>query len=188
MRWQTTAALAVILLALGAFYYIYEIRLGPEREKAEGAQGPGCSPRRRAMSPRSRWSGAAETLKFQRARERAGGCWPQSPPGPIAAAVDELVTSVAHRQGRSRGYSRQPRLPHRVRSGLTAADVTVTLKDGKQTGHSSSGARIPPGSGCTGERPGSPQCSPYRIAYCATPPDRWPNTATRPCWRSTGAV
>ena len=39
MRWQTTAALAVILLLLGAFYYVYEIRLGPEREKAEARKG-----------------------------------------------------------------------------------------------------------------------------------------------------
>ena len=31
MRWQTTAVLAAILIALGAFYYVYEVRLGPER-------------------------------------------------------------------------------------------------------------------------------------------------------------
>jgi len=39
MRWQTTAVLAVILVALGAFYYVYEIRMGPEREKTEGRKG-----------------------------------------------------------------------------------------------------------------------------------------------------
>src|SRR5207245_10600454 len=39
MRWQTTAVLAVILFGLGAFYYVYEIRLGPEREKTEGRKG-----------------------------------------------------------------------------------------------------------------------------------------------------
>src|SRR4030095_10098642 len=39
MRWQTTAVLAVILIALGAFYYVYEVRLGPEREKTEGRKG-----------------------------------------------------------------------------------------------------------------------------------------------------
>ena len=39
MRWQTTVALAVILIALGAFYYVYEVRLGPEREKTEGRKG-----------------------------------------------------------------------------------------------------------------------------------------------------
>src|SRR5437899_1693078 len=39
MRWQTTAVLAAILIALGAFYYVYEVRLGPEREKTEGRKG-----------------------------------------------------------------------------------------------------------------------------------------------------
>src|SRR5262245_42352163 len=39
MRWQSTAILAAILVALGAFYYVYEIRLGPEREKTEGRKG-----------------------------------------------------------------------------------------------------------------------------------------------------
>jgi len=39
MRWQTTAILAVILIALGAFFYVYEVRLGPEREKTEGRKG-----------------------------------------------------------------------------------------------------------------------------------------------------
>src|SRR3989442_15841879 len=39
MRWQTTAILAVVLLALGAFYYVYEIRGGPERAKVEGQKG-----------------------------------------------------------------------------------------------------------------------------------------------------
>src|SRR4030095_7768855 len=39
MRWPPTAVLAVILIALGAFYYVYEVRLGPEREKTEGRKG-----------------------------------------------------------------------------------------------------------------------------------------------------
>jgi hypothetical protein len=34
MRWKTTAVLAVLLVALGTFYYVYEIREGPAREKA----------------------------------------------------------------------------------------------------------------------------------------------------------
>jgi hypothetical protein len=39
MRWQTTAALAIVLIALGAFFYVYEIRQGPEREKTESRKG-----------------------------------------------------------------------------------------------------------------------------------------------------
>ena len=34
MRWQTTAVLAILFALLAGFYYVYEIRLGPEREEA----------------------------------------------------------------------------------------------------------------------------------------------------------
>src|SRR6267378_3491777 len=39
MRWQTTAALAVVLLLVGAFYYVYEVRWAPDRERAETRKG-----------------------------------------------------------------------------------------------------------------------------------------------------
>ena len=39
MRWQTTAVLAALLLALGAFFYVYEVRWGPAREKAAARKG-----------------------------------------------------------------------------------------------------------------------------------------------------
>lgn len=39
MRWKTTLFLAILFVALGLFYYVYEIRLGPEREKSAQAQG-----------------------------------------------------------------------------------------------------------------------------------------------------
>ncbi len=35
MRWQTTLVAALLLAAVGGFYYVYEVRLGPEREKTE---------------------------------------------------------------------------------------------------------------------------------------------------------
>jgi hypothetical protein len=33
-RWTTTAVLAVVLIGLGTFFYVYEVRQGPAREKA----------------------------------------------------------------------------------------------------------------------------------------------------------
>ena len=39
MRWKTTLVLGIILAALGVFYYVYEVRLSPEREKAAQAKG-----------------------------------------------------------------------------------------------------------------------------------------------------
>ena len=39
MRWKTTLFLAILLVTLGIFYYVYEIRLAPEREKSAQAKG-----------------------------------------------------------------------------------------------------------------------------------------------------
>src|SRR5258707_11725969 len=39
MRWQTTTALAVVLLLVGGFYYLYEVRWAPDRERAETRKG-----------------------------------------------------------------------------------------------------------------------------------------------------
>lgn len=39
MRWKTTAVLALLFAALAGFYYVYEIRLAPAREKAQAAKG-----------------------------------------------------------------------------------------------------------------------------------------------------
>src|SRR4030095_10881422 len=39
MRWQTTAVLAALLLALGTFFYLYEVRWGPAREEAAARKG-----------------------------------------------------------------------------------------------------------------------------------------------------
>ncbi len=71
MRWTTTAVLAALLLGLGAFYYVYEIREGPAREQAAAARGrvfPGLEPR------------DVEEIQIARGRERihlrrAGEAW-----------------------------------------------------------------------------------------------------------------
>lgn len=39
MRWTTTLILAFIFATLGIFYYVYEVRLGPEREKVAQTKG-----------------------------------------------------------------------------------------------------------------------------------------------------
>ena len=39
MRWQSTAVLAALLLALGGFYYFYEVRWAPAREEAVARKG-----------------------------------------------------------------------------------------------------------------------------------------------------
>ena len=39
MHWKTTGILVALLLALGIFYYVYEVREGPAREKAAEVTG-----------------------------------------------------------------------------------------------------------------------------------------------------
>ena len=39
MHWKTTGILVALLLALGIFYYVYEVREGPAREKAAEVKG-----------------------------------------------------------------------------------------------------------------------------------------------------
>ena len=39
MRWQTTLIAAILLAFVGGFYYVYEVRLGPEREKVATRKG-----------------------------------------------------------------------------------------------------------------------------------------------------
>ena len=39
MRWQTSAVLAVLLVLVGGFYYLYEVRWAADRERAESRKG-----------------------------------------------------------------------------------------------------------------------------------------------------
>src|SRR5881397_241096 len=92
MRWQTTAVLAVILIALGVFYYVYEVRLGPEREKTEGRKGRvfTVEPADVAEVELKR---ADSTVKLQREGEGWQILAPVSARGE-RAPIDETVTSI----------------------------------------------------------------------------------------------
>jgi hypothetical protein len=92
MRWQTTAALAVILVVLGAFYYVYEIRLGPEREKTETRKGRVFAAEVGDVTAVEVKRGA-DMVTFQ----REGEGWRMLAPVATRAdrgAVDELITSM----------------------------------------------------------------------------------------------
>ena len=39
MRWQTTLIAAILLALVGGFYYVYDVRMAPDREKAEARKG-----------------------------------------------------------------------------------------------------------------------------------------------------
>ena len=131
MRWQTTAVLAAILIALGAFYYVYEVRLGPEREKTEGRKG-------RVFTVES-----ADVTEVEIKRpdsvvklKREGDGWQILEPvkargdrGPIDETVTSVVTARMDREIES-----APTALGDFGLDKPAAEVTLRLKDGKQLG------------------------------------------------------
>lgn len=129
MRWQTTAVLAVILLALGAFYYVYEIRGGPGREKAAGQKG-------RVFTADA--SDVTElTLKrgdeVVRLRREADG-WQLLEPVKARGdrgRVDETLTTVLTARI-DREIDAAPKQLGEFGLEKPAAEVTLRLKDGKQ--------------------------------------------------------
>src|SRR2546430_17076585 len=88
MRWQTTAVLAVVLLALGTFYYVYEIRGGPERAKIEAQKGRLWSVDAADVDEVELKRGA-ETVTLKR---ETGG-W--RPPAPLTARADRAKVDGA---------------------------------------------------------------------------------------------
>jgi len=141
MRWQTTAVLAAILIALGAFYYVYEVRLGPEREKTEGRKG------------RVFTAEPADVTEVEIKRpdsvvklKREGDGWQILEPvkargdrGPIDETVTSVITARMDREIES-----APAALGDFGLDKPAAEVTLRLKDGKQLGLAL-GAKSPTG-------------------------------------------
>jgi hypothetical protein len=131
MRWQTTAVLAAILVALGTFYYVYEIRLGPEREKAEGRKGRvfTVEPADVAEVELKRTD---STVKLKRTDDGWQVLEPVSARGD-RGAVDETVTSVVTAR-MDREIEANPKVLADFGLDRPAAEATLRLKDGKQIG------------------------------------------------------
>ncbi len=125
MRWKSTAVLALLFVGLAGFYYVYEIRLAPEREKAERVKG-----RLWTVEPKD-----VEEVIFKRRAEtvhlkRAGEGWVLVSPvkatgdrGPVSDIVTNLVTAKADREI-------DPHPANLADFGLDppAAEVTVKVK------------------------------------------------------------
>ena len=131
MRWQSTAVLAVILIALGAFYYVYEIRLGPDREKTEGRKG-----RVFTVEP-------ADVTEMEIKRpdgvvklKRDADGWRILEPvkargdrGPIDETVTSVVTARMDRE-----IEAAPKALGDFGLDKPVAEITAKLKDGKSLG------------------------------------------------------
>jgi hypothetical protein len=131
MRWQTTAVLAAILIALGAFYYVYEVRMGPEREKTEGRKG-----RVFAVEPADVTELEIKRTDSTVKLKREGDGWQILAPvnargdrGPIDETVTSIVTARMDRE-----IEADPKSLGDFGLDRPAAEITLRLKDGKQAG------------------------------------------------------
>jgi hypothetical protein len=132
MRWLTTAVLAVLLAGLATFYYVYEIRQAPGREKAaavkdhlwkdlEGKDVEEIVVRK----------GDAETLRLK----RAGGTWSLTAPVSATAdarAADDLASSLATLRV-EREIEANPQKPADFGLAPPAVEVTFRAKGQERT-------------------------------------------------------
>jgi hypothetical protein len=131
MRWQTSAMLAVLLSLVGGFYYFYEVRGAPDRERAESRKG-------RVFSAEPADVTALELKRPDDtvALKRDGDAWRVT--APIAArgnrgTIDETLTTILTAK-MDREIDAKPASLADFGLEKPAAQVLLTLKDGKQVG------------------------------------------------------
>jgi hypothetical protein len=131
MRWQTSAVLAVLLVLVGGFYYVYEVRLAPDRERAESRKG-------RVFSAEPADVTALELKRPDDtvALKRDGDGWRVT--APVAArgnrgAIDDTLTTILTAK-MDREIDAKPASVGDFGLEKPAAQVVLTLKDGKQLG------------------------------------------------------
>lgn len=131
MRWQTTAALALVFAALAAFYYVYEVRLGPERERAASAKGRVFTAEPDEV--------AEVTIRRQEDSVRLtrdGDAWQMTEPLKVrgsGSAIHETLTSVLTARI-DREIAAAPESVTEFGLDRPAAVVSIGTKDGKQLG------------------------------------------------------
>ncbi|PYN18705.1 MAG: hypothetical protein DMD76_28915 [Candidatus Rokuibacteriota bacterium] len=131
MRWQTTAILALVLVLVGGFYYVYEVRLGPGREEAAARKGRVFSADSKDVAE-IELKRAGETVRLKREGEgwellepvRARGSRP---------TADEILANVLTAKI-DRQIDPNPKSPADFGLDKPAAETTLTLKDGKKLG------------------------------------------------------
>ena len=141
MRWQTTAVLAALLLALGGFYYLYEVRWAPAREEAASRKGRLFSADTKDVTEVV-IKRPEETVRLK----RDGDNWEMVEPLRARGsrpAVDETLANLMTAKIDREIVAKPDSL---IDFGLDkpAADVTLTLKDGKTLGVAL-GAKTPTG-------------------------------------------
>ena len=131
MRWPTTAALALLLVLLGGFFYVYEIRMGPAREEAAARKGRVFSADTKDVTG-VELKRLDETVRLQ----RDGDTWSLLEPLKARGSrtgVDELLANVMTAKI-DREIDPNPKSLADFGLDKPAADITLTLKDGKTLG------------------------------------------------------
>src|SRR5438105_5914438 len=131
MRWQTTIVLTIALLLVGGFYYVYEMRWAPERERVETRKGR-IFQAEPADVTAVELKRREDTVRFA----RAGEGWELKAPVVARgdrARIDETLTTVLTAKV-DREIDPQPAVAGAFGPDKPAAEVTLTLKDGKTVG------------------------------------------------------
>jgi hypothetical protein len=131
MRWQTTAALGLLLAILAGFYYVYEVRWGPGREEAAARKGRVFTADTKDVTAVALKRGD-ESVRLV----REGDAWQLVEPVKARGsrpAVDELLANVLTARI-DREIDPNPKSPGDFGLDKPAADVTLTLNDGKTLG------------------------------------------------------
>jgi len=180
MRWQTTIVLTIALLLVGGFYYVYEMRWAPERERVETRKGR-IFQAEPADVTAVELKRREDTVRFA----RAGEGWELKAPVVARgdrARIDETLTTVLTAKV-DREIDPKPAAPGAFGLDKPAAEVTLTLKDGKTVGVAifaiprSSRWTVKPSRDSTSPRTGRRSLSP-------TPPTRGASRSRWPCPRT----
>src|SRR5947207_2513333 len=131
MRWQTTAALAVILALIGGFYYLYEVRWAADREQAESRKGRVFTADAKDVTEIA-ITRAEDTLRAT----RDGEGWQLTEPVKWRGnrgTLDETLTSILTAKI-DREIAATPGSLAEFGLDKPVADVMLKLKDGKTLG------------------------------------------------------
>jgi uncharacterized protein DUF4340 len=153
MRWLTTAVLAVLLAGLAGFYYVYEIRQAPEREKTASVKDRLWKDvEAKDVEEIAVRKGDAEAFRLK----KTGETWSLVAPASASAdrrAADDLAMSLATLRV-EREIEANPQKP--ADFGLAPPAVEVTFKAKGQERTVKLGAKSPSGIWAYAQEAGKP--------------------------------
>src|SRR3989304_342968 len=141
MRWKTTAALAVLLAGLATFFYVYDVRQAPEREKAAAEKDRVWKGLEAKDIEEVAITRKGETVQLK----KSGDAWSLASPVQGRAESQPVQDMLGSLAGLRVEREIEPKPSKLADFGLEppAADIGFTAKGGKHRGRL--GARNPTG-------------------------------------------